>query len=426
VGGNDIRTISSIAGEDVVIRNPVQNDQVLFNCGHSQDESNVSQLEFSIDRDYHPDAPNFVPFTSGDQLNVDAASVGRFNMAIKARDPQGLEKVKAFTLVVECQNAPTPVLDISRVHVTPTAKLNYFNYSVDAGAVSGGTTFQYAWDFNGDQEYDVYSLTNPNGIWTPSASLSNIYTPFVSTGPSDTRKIGLLVKNECEKQSNYQIDVAFDPQTNIARNPASLSVVKPYYYLQSDISSAADPQNQRENAHLLVTRYPGDLKRVDCDYIRDESTNKAVFTITGYNWYKSQDDTTFIQGQKISIGNIADSGASSFSVSSSNNTAKLNTATFRVSEQDDGFVSENFSKSSTCPVALRISRAMGTVPCDDGSSVQSETITILGEYSCPQLTEDSNGRTIAVDNGKIFCEVAKADECVGGGGGGGGNPPPEE
>ena len=260
------RKISTISSTDTFSSNAKEGDQIRFDCSNTEDETAVDSLSFSLDSDYQPSSPNFSNLP-GKNFNFTANQVGRFPMALRVVDAQGKERIKTFTLVVECIDAQTPVLNTAGVNISAGSKLNHFNYSVSNGAVSGGQTFQYAWDFNGDYVFDSISLDNPNEIWTSQASLSNVYSTFVTDG-QERRQISVKVKNECEKESSYTISAQF-PSFNIARTPSALAEERGYYYLQADIATtSSDTADQRKNGDVLITQYPEDtdLRRIECDY----------------------------------------------------------------------------------------------------------------------------------------------------------------
>lgn len=420
------RKISTISSTDTFSENAKAGDSIRFDCANTQDEDAVDSLSFSLDTDYQPSAPNFVP-VAGSSFALDNVQVGRHPMALKVVDSQGKERIKTFTNVVECLEAQTPVLDVAGVSITAGSKLNHFNYAINPAAVSGGEGFQYAWDFNGDYVFDPVSLQNPNEIWTSNAALANIYSIFV-TDAGQSRQISVRVKNNCEKESKYTIAASF-PSENISRDPVSLSVIKPYFYLQADLAavSGGDLADARKNGDLLVTQYPEDtaLRRIECDYKKTTQAGNAVFTMKAYNYYKTGSE--FQHGLEIQVRDIQDNGGAALQ---SITNANLAVAKYRASAADDGLISEIYDRNSQCNVVIRVQRDIPVAPCaagqTSGAQITAPAITILGEYSCPSLRDANTLETVKLDNGKFFCQVAPIDQCVGGGGGGGGTPPPEQ
>ncbi len=420
------RHISTITGMDTFIENAKEGDFIRFDCSGTEDESPVGELQFFLDEDYDPNAPNFVQ-VNGQTFNLHTAVAGRTPMALKVIDPLNKERIKVFTMVVECLDAQSPVLDVSQISISPTSRLNYFNFSVPSGAVSGGSNFQFAWDFNGDYVFDPISLDNPNEIWTSSATLTDVYSAFVTEGNA-TRQLSVKVKNGCEKESTYTINASLISD-NIARNASSIAVEKPYYYLQADIlSNGADSSNQRKNGDLLATQYPQDtdLRRIECDYKKTRTNAPAVFSMKALNRYK--DDVEFRHGMEILINNINDNTSSGLQTFTDANMA---TSKYQASAADDGVVRETYDKQSGCSVTIRVRRAAPVAPCSADEQTRADftetgAIIITGEFSCPNLVNASNQQSVRAENGKFFCEVGPINQCVGGGGGGGGTPPPEQ
>lgn len=422
------RKISTISGADTFTENAKESDSVRFDCSQTTDEDAVSSLSFSIDTNYQPSAPEFVP-VAGSSFSLNALEVGRHPMALKVVDSQGKERIKTFTTVVECLDAETPVLNTAGVSITASSRLNYFNYSINAGAVTGGEGFQYAWDFNGDYVIDPVSLDNPNELWTTSSSLNDIYSIFV-TDAGQSRQISVRVKNNCEKESSYTIEAQF-PSFNIERTPAALAVEKGYFYLQADVASTGtvnnDVEDSRKNGDVLVTQYPEDtaLRRIECDYKKTTMAGRAVFSMKANNYYK--DGPEFLHGLEIQVRDIQDNGGMALQTITN---ANLAVAKYRASAADDGIVSELYDRNAACSVVIRVRRDVPVAPCAAGQTAAAEinapAVIILGEYSCPSLRDSNTQETVKLDNGKFFCQVAPVDQCVGGGGGGGGTPPPEQ
>lgn len=426
------RMISTILSEDTFFADqPVEGNTLSFDCNGTDDESSVDELTFELSTNYDIANPTFVPVEADFTLPV--ASPGRRTMALRVSDGDKVT-IKTFTVVVECLQQIQPSLNLDGVNVTASSRLNYFNYSIDPGAVSSGNSFQFSWDFNGDYGYDPISMANPNEMWTSAYALNNIYTIF-ATEQQQGRKVGLKVRNDCQLESYYVVDVLF-PMDNIPRTPAALAEPRGYWYLQYDVSSAP-PDNQRRNGDVLHTWYADDpVKRVECDYKKARIASPAVFTIRGFNWYKNpagqnkiDPNNSFMHGMKMTINNINDNlsvGTQSFS------DANVELAQYYVSNADDSsYVQEIYEKNAGCTVHLTLVRATGVTPCAEDQRTtydfeEDEAFQIYGEFSCPNLRNSSNQVSVRADDGKFFCEVAPVNQCVGGGQGGGGDPPPEQ
>lgn len=429
------RRIDTIGEKDTFFSSyPVEGETLSFDCSDTQDEA-PSNLSFFVDTDYDPANPDWQPLSGSIQLVA-----GRKSMAIKALDSDGLQTIKTFAIDSQCANGEAPVIDPNAVTIVATAKHNYYNFSAD-GAVTGGSDFQYAWDFNGDSVFDAFPV-NPNAgsIWINNPTANNVYSLFASSG-SQIRKAFLRVRNGCNLESDT-VEVNMPQELlNIARTSEAQAVKKPYYYLQADISGLGNQPtalslNQRSNGAFLATKYPDDqYRRVTCSYDFKSIADKARFTIRGVNWYQGSTqanlDDDFLHGMEVKINNIPDNGGTSTQTYSQSDGVKLDSALYKTSAESDGLVDENYDRINTaCTVEITIERAQTLSPCStntDQVEFEPTSATILlGEFNCPSLTNRSTGLSVAANNGKFYCEVAPQDQCVGGGGGGGGTPPREE
>ena len=431
---SQVRTVDTIGEKDTFFNGyPTEGDTLSVDCSGTSDE-NASSVKFSIDTDYDPENPDWQALSGSIVLEA-----GRKPMAIKADDEDGLSTIKTFAVDSQCANGATPVIDPADVSISTAGKHNFYNFSA-AGAVTGGSDFQYAWDFNGDGVFDPFPMTDTNNsIWMDAATASNVYSIFASAG-SHTRMAFLRVRNGCNLESNTALIEMPDEMANIARNASAQAEKKPYYYLQSDIDllgtePSALSLNQRTNGPYLATQYPGDNpKRVICTYDFKKVASKARFTIQGLNWYQggSRIDyaNEFIHGMEIKIANIPDNGGQATQTyNSSSDGVSLNNGLYKVSAGDDGIVKENYNRlDQACTVEITIERGQAVVPCStntDRVEFKPAAATVLyGEFNCPSLTNTATGSAVAANNGKFFCEVAPQDQCIGGGGGGGGGIPP--
>jgi hypothetical protein len=417
-----IHTVDSL--DTTFSSNPKQGDVLSVDCSGTTDQ--VGGVQFSVATNYNVNAPAFVP-VSGSSFQLTMSTTGIVPYAIQATDADGLVRVKTFNLIVQCLIQVSPQLNLAGVTVTPTSELNYFNYSVNPSAVSGGSGFQYEWDFNGDGVYDSYNLTN--SVWTSQNTVSNIYTIFATTTANPTRNIGLTIINNCGYESSFQIPVSF-PMQNIARTPQALATPMPYFYLQADVSSSV--QGQRDNGAVLLTWYPSDpIARVTCYYSYPGGGKPAGYTISAYNSYNETNQTDGgnpqVHGMSAQIGNIPDTGAVGLQSYTQADGVQVNSTNYLVAGVGDGFLADSFNLNSTCTVHISVQRNQGITPCAQGQTGPGNLppVQIYGEFDCPSLI-DSQGNTVAAHNGKYFCEVGPQNQCFGGGGGGGGNSPPHQ
>ncbi len=403
---------------------PTLNDTLLFDCSNTNDAA--GNLKFSMDPNYISSSPQFVAKNNA-QFSVTLNKTGIIPMAIQVVDGASLVRVKTFNIPVKCSAQVVPVVNASNVSITPTGKLNYFNYAVSG--VTGGNNFKYAWDFNGDGVYDSFDLSG--NIWSTNASLANIYTLY-----ADQRTIGLKVVNDC----GFEADVVLHPNfvmPNIDRTSSSLAVAKPYFYLQSDISSST-LQDARHNVDFLGTQYPGDpFQRTEPDYQFHRVGQPASFTLKSHNWYTggTQEETSsaLLHGMDFKVDNIPDSGQMGeqvFTETSNTNGVKISSINYIVSAGSDGIAQERFGLTNSCSLTIHVKRSAAVQPCSAGMTQSSDftesvAVEIFGEFDCPTLVDSSN-RTIAAHNGKFYSQVGPADQCIGGGGGGGGAPPPRQ
>jgi hypothetical protein len=405
---------------------PYREEELLtFDCSAtSDDKSEHKDLTFFLDPNYDAAAPSFQQ-QIGSSFSYQASTPGRFTMALRATDQEGLNADKVFSLIVQCAEELLPTLATGSVQVEANAnKLNRFNYTITTSGVGGGAAFEYSWDFDGDTVFDPFDPSQDNATWTQATTLTDVYTPFAGQ-----RHIFLKIRNSCQYESAHTVQLNFEME-NIERVPASLATQQPYYYLQSDISGEPS-DDPRHNADYLVTWYSDDSpQRVKCDYKFSRVGEPAVFTLNSSNTYKNDagNNDNFITEQDIRVTGIQDTGSQGLQSFSD---AVLDEISYRVPAADDGRPSDQFEKDAACSLALRVSRAAAIVPCAENEQnnadfQEADVVTILGEFQCPQLAHASKDLTIQAENGKFYCQVASQNQCIGGGGGGGGGVPPPD
>jgi hypothetical protein len=420
-----LRRIDSIDEFDTFADNIEEGELVHFDCQQTTDEDAVDDLVFALDINYNPDQPDFAA-TAGFEFETSVSQAGRYPMAVLARDLEGKESIKTFTLVVECLDKTPPSLNLSGVSVTAQSRLNYFTYSINPADVSGGDGFTFSWDFNGDKTYDPVSLDPRSERWTTDYSVSDVYTIFAAFAP-ETRTVGLRVRNACQQISHFDVPLSFEIP-NIDRTPVALAEVRDYWYIQADIASSPT-SNQRRNGDVILTQYPDENDmRIDCSYNKKRFDQPAVFTMEAYSWYDSDNKDVDSHGLEIKVNNINDDLSVGQQVFTD---ANLTVAKYEVSEQGDAFAKEIFSKDSQCSIRIVVIRTDAITPCASDETHRadfeegSEALQILGEYDCPALRINGGSAQVEARNGKFFCEVDSTNQCVGGGGGGGGGEPPD-
>lgn len=401
-----------------------EDDSVSLDCSNTSDESSLASLKFELDSNYDPSSPNFQEIGPS-SVNFTQFSPGRYDMALRVTDPQGESSMKIFSMEVECTSAAsaTPVLQnpASSISITEGSKVGTYNFSVDTSKLSNGTSYSFAWDFNGDGVMDPFAIskTGSRNLWTSSATVSNQYVNV-----ENTRKITLRIQNQCLREVTYQVDKALPSSHPIARNASSQAEALSYYYLQGDAAdttagTSSASEVRRRTADYLATN-SGAFTKFTCDYKRNSSANTGSLAITTSKQYR--DESYSNHGAEIKIGSIPDDGSVSTGGSSN-----MESMSYLLAGESDGLPSsEKFNKDGACTVNVRVTRVISQGTCSDGVTGRTFTaITLLGEFSCPQLRSEKNtSNTISFENGKFFCEENTATGCPGGGGGGG-NPPPQ-
>ena len=410
--GSTIRKINSLDQEDAFGLGPrfIENEIIEFDCHATSDESPVGELIFEF-----ADSGDTGPFVvqPGAKFNYSLSLPKDYPMALRVTDPIGLSSIKSFVLPVSCAANVRPALVINpnAISITNSGLEGYFNYDAGNAVTGGGGTYSYAWDFNGDGLYDRFD-ENSTELWGPSSS-QEIYTMY-----SDARTVGLQVRDSL---CNYYAYTTFTHTFSIDRIAAgNQAVMKPFYYLQADLNNltaTATPMTVAEFTAVEPTNAPEPVK-VDCAY------NAGVFEIDARHLYGKNTEANLDErgGMFMRINDIPDDLSASQAFTSAVDGIKIDSLRYRIHGSTDTADDEVFQKQDQCDVALRLQRATAMVPCDSGPSVASETITILGEFSCPILAT-SGGSQIEAQNGAFFCEVGRVDKCVGGGGGSGGGIP---
>lgn len=398
-----------------------EDDSVTLDCSNTNDESSISQLTFELDTDYDINSPNFQSI-SPSNVNLSNLPPGRYDMALRVTDPEGAQSMKVFSMAVECTttSAADPQLlnPSSSVSVTEGNNPGSYTYSINTANLRNGTSYTFAWDFNGDGVMDPYDVvaSGSRNLWTTSASVTNQYVNV-----KGNRNITLKVQNQCLREATYFIDKNLVTSHPIGSNDAP--TVLGYRYLQGDVSdtssSATPTDTKRRNAEYLAID-AGARTEFTCDYNWNRNSNLGSLEIATSKQYR--DESYSSHGAMIYVNQIPDDGSTS-----SGGSSNMQRATYTLAGESDGIVTERFSMSQGCTVDVTINRTI-TVgnPCgagQSGTTPETHRFELLGTFNCPELTSNA-GNTIAIDNGKFFCtERLTFGGCGGGGGGGGDNPP---
>lgn len=391
-----------------------EDDSLSVDCSGTTDESAFSQLTLEIDQNYNSSSPNFQPLMSSSfTLNP-----GLYPMAIRATDPQGETTVKTFNMVVTCNDRVSdPVVGNLNNLITASegSAVGLYDFNITTSEISGGQSFEFAWDFNGDGVWDPFGeqKTGTKQLWSDIASRTDIYV-----NAQNSVQVGLQIRNECFRTTTVNVDVNLANSHPVtAASPAS---PQGYYYVQGEMrdtgGSANALETQRKTRDYLATNNEV-FREFTCDYKgpRNGSGSIEIRTLKQY-----RDEDFSIHGLNLDIVNIPDDGSDgTFSV-----VANIQSMTAVMAGESDGISDDRFNRMSGCNVSLTIVRATSTTPCQTGPDRRTGSIEYYGEFNCPTLM-NSNGSTMAVNNGRFYCGEAISDRCQGGGGGGGGQPPPQ-
>lgn len=411
-----------------------ESDNLKIDCSNTSDETTTDQLVFEIDHDYNPTSPNFQAMTQSTQL-ASTLNGGDMNMAIRVTDAQGESSVQTFTLEVECDaSAPSPALAIggslnNLISISTGTAIGQFNYSVNTDLIVGdpdGSGFEYSWDFNGDGVFDPYSYSgNGDGASTSELYRTNPNINNVYVNARNQRTIRLRVKNSCNKETIFALSESIpDTLTTLPLSAADDSAATNCYLL----GEVRDNQNSSDAVELIRKNY--DYQATDAQGFLAFDTNyrNSSLDFNTTKKYRAPDYT--VHGMSMELRDVADSGDATGQVqsfSSSNNTVRMSSLTYRVAGEGDGLMTRTYALNSSCSVDMRLIRLEQVgQPCSTGNQpneIRTEEI-YWGEFSCPSLTAGT-GDTVRVENGKFYCADHSVDRCNGGGGGGGGiNPIP--
>jgi hypothetical protein len=340
-------------------------------------------------------------------------------------DTENAATIKTFEVVVECTDAiPAPSLNnpSSAIQIVEGSEVGTWNFSVDPNAISGGQDFQFAWDFNGDGVFDPFANVRDgsNQLFTSNNALNNIYANV-----ENNVNVGIQIMNSCFKSTTYYVDKDLASSHPVARNASSQATNTGYYYLQGDMvhtgGDSSPAEVKRKTRDYLATDN-GTYTQFDCDYVWPNNGGTASLQIDTLKRYRALDMA--LHGMSLDIDNIQDNGNPGNQTISTDQ-ADLNNVRVNLAGENDGLIqADQYNRMGACEVQMRLIKAESMVPCSNGTPRLTQSIEILGEFTCPTLV-NGDGDTLSVTNGKFFCGDSRSDRCQGGGGGGGGQPPPQ-
>jgi hypothetical protein len=365
-------------------------------------------------------------------------AVGDVLIHLRATDSVDNVAEKTFFLAVTCQKANYVPMTINpdAVRIEADPVLNFFNYSLDAGVVSGGQgSHRFMWDFNGDNVLDT--------DWVTEDAL-RIYTVYAGE-----RAVSLVVEDECNAQAVLELqsvgrqDFEIPLADGVAGTPQGPQIPG-YHFIQGVAVDFEDYGQQYQREEVIVTQEIGSTeepRKVRCEYSKRRAQNgetwsdEASLRITGINQYEKGEieEPGHDHGYILNIREIPDPTgltaettiARTFDV----DTADVHSLHYFTDGEGDGVNRYQFSKQEeACDVNLMITVAPATgTPCGDaGDSGETYMAIIDGTFSCPHLKAAGSDLHLSIEQGSFYCEVAEVDACVGGGGGGGGIPPRPE
>ncbi len=403
--------------EKGIINFPV-NEEVTFDFAETTDDvDSVNELIYEMKIEDGNYETVISPF------KYTFTKTGYFTIELKVTDKNENTATKKFIAFVSCaDNTIDLVIDPSKVKITADSIHNFFTYDAST-AVSGGDSskYRYRWDYNGDGIYD--------SDWLEDASIRE-YTIF-----EGIRNVKLKVwEQACNNVKEVHL-TEIDPSLYNFIIPLADAVpgtlqgpqIPGYFFLQGYPVGKDGFKSTITDVDFIATKAdsspPEEQWRVLCDYRPNDG--KATISIKGLNKYDRVKEDGELHGALLKLDNIDVSGFSNQSTTTlSNLNANVDKLNYYSDEEYDKLSRVVYRKDGNCvsQLTLTVTRAQGS--CVSGASTFSDVITIDGTYSCDNL-KGSNGENISFEKGAFYCEVGKADACIGGGGGGGGVPPEE-
>lgn len=431
--GAVLRRIHSATPKDSFSGSILEFENVNIDCSRTaRADGNPGQFKYDINFDTRK---SVVATNAFGQFSHSFGGVDIVPMKLVVTDNDGHQSIKEFNVLLKCREGASAPLAINKsaVRVNLSNQNGFFNYDA-SGAVSGGTgNNSYAWDFSGDNGFDLQFQAGTSGkkqwiSWSTSSRADFIYNMFA--GP---RNIHLYVKDSCNNIAQAQIPINFQYKLPRLASNARAEARPLEYYLQADIRPSAK-LNKPSVDSILVTRAdlfvpnplmpPDGIKRFQCSYSRDVSKNIGGLVLKAKNTYGETTDARKTHGMDLRIGDIKDSGQ--FGAPLQIGTPAIYAASYLVSEVSDFKANSvyTFNAESGCRIELTMNRIKTVGTCEGNPSVPNATLQFLGEFKCDALSSAVYG-DIAVENAKFYCEISEADQCPGGGGGGG-QPPPSQ
>jgi len=358
-------------------------------------------------------------------------------IVVTATDSLGNTASAKFSLPVSCNASLYPAISmgspaLSGLSITPDTTGGAGYVDVTFPAATGGSglgPFNYAIDLEGSGRFDFYQ----NQYWNPTNTFTNMYTLF-----NGTRAVRIEAFD-----TGCQMGVVFTKNVNFATilppEQSGTPVPESYFYLQGDVttlSNSTDPADTVSPFDGMEAAATNPPQHVLCSYVN------GSFLITASNVYSdgntsSSDEQNANSNdseteQQMELGfNATDNGAAG---GFTQNGVQLTSLVYQTPAATDGGPYNQYtyslgSKSTNCKANVTVTRATAIAPCTTGTGTMSPTTTIIGTFSCNDITAPAvspvpNGKDVSVTNAYFYCQVAPVNDCSGGTEGSGGEPPP--
>lgn len=407
--GVTIRRIRSYSSNSLSTQAVLEDQPYYLDCnGSGLGDGTEATLRLDL---VNPSQGAGVLTTSDGIFDLRFADVGSYPLDVIATDTfTGRSTRLSFQLDVRCSQDSTLNVSAANIQVTPSATQGFFDFAV-SGVTGGVGTYQYAWDFNGDQRTDLQPLSGGWTLWSTRQQISNVYSMFAGT-----RNVTVYVRDSCNivKQVTNQRSFAIPLMTNPIQSPDFT------YYVQGRVRplSPATPSawTQVDISARQPSTVPDQRLRVLCSYPKVGDTRRRSLSVTAHNTYGSSSQVSLIHGLNFKIENIPDSGAMGI-VNMSSGTPLVTSLNYLVSETGDISPSIRYSQNQPCTIqSLEIERKLGVGTCTGEPGNPSKVVRILGQLSCPSL-RSSDGKTVQLNETMFYCEAGDVQHCIGGPGG---------
>jgi hypothetical protein len=398
---------------------------IKVDCGQSASASGgLVNLSLSVN------GGSFVPLSSAYQNIIANPSLEQYS--VKATDPgTGAVSTVAFSVPIQCDSTKYPAISLNTAQIAVTAgsSAGYVNISAPAASGGAGGPYNYAIDINGDGRFDDYKQSYWNSASANSSpSWQNVYNLY-----NGTRSVQITVfDTACQFEKTFQTNVNYLPILPAIQKGA-MAAQESYMYIQGDVATLSNSTDPADTVSQAVNasgpfdamddgKEPDGTQHIRCNY------NNGVYQMDGFNTYSDGNTTNSesLLKQDMSLSWQVNDPGNSGSITQSN--VPLTSMEYLTAEAPDGSASQyTYQMDSSCTANVSVQRSQAVQPCPTGESgTQSPVTIILGTFSCPKLasTSPDTTRSISINNGYFYCQVAPSNNCVGGGQSGGTPPIP--